>query len=102
MPHLSKADKAAKVSVTEAQRRKEVALAKTREIELAQLEGKLVPKAEVTRFWAGRCGAIRDSFLSMPDRLAARLAGKHEAEIRVALRDEIEEALRSLHAEAQR
>lgn len=87
---------------SESRRRKEKALADLREMEAAEKAGKLVPKAEVTRFWAGRCGAIRDSFLSMPDRLAARLAGKHEAEIRVALRDEIEEALRSLHAEAQR
>ena len=99
---MARASKGAMATESESRRRKEKALADLRELEVGEKKGKLVAKAEVQSFWSERCANIRDAFLNMPDRLAARLAGKHEAEIRVALRDEIEEALRSLHAEAQR
>jgi archaeosine-15-forming tRNA-guanine transglycosylase len=101
MPHLSKTDKKAKVSATEADRRKTVALAELRELELAQKRGALLPAAEVRKVWAERLAALKDRVLMLPDRLAARLANRPEPEVRVVLRDEIEECLRGIHADAQ-
>jgi hypothetical protein len=47
MPHLSKADRTADVSASEARRRKEVALAGLRELQLRQAEGKLLSATQV-------------------------------------------------------
>lgn len=98
MPKLSKADQAAKVSATEARRRKEVALAELREMEVAQRARALLPAAEVRQTWAEGLAVIRDRILMLPDRLAARLAHRPEAEVRAVLRDELEECLRGIHA----
>jgi hypothetical protein len=100
MPKLSKADQAAKVSATEARRRKELALARLREMEVAQKAGLLLPASDVRSTWAERLGALKDRILILPDRLAARLANRPEAEVRAILRDELEEALRAIHADA--
>ncbi|MGE5597626.1 MAG: hypothetical protein ACM3S1_16505 [Hyphomicrobiales bacterium] len=98
---LSKADKRAKVSQNEARRRKEVALAELREIERDQKRGALLPAADVRKVWAERLGALKDRVLMLPDRLAARLANRPETEVRGVLRDELEECLRGIHADAQ-
>lgn len=100
MPKLSKADKKAKISQTEARRRKELALAEIREMERDQKRGSLLPATEVRKVWADRLGALKDRVLMLPDRLAARLANRPEAEVRGVLRDEIEECLRGIHADA--
>jgi len=100
MPKLSKADQQAKVSTTEARRRKEVALARLREMEAAQRAGVLLFAADVRKVWAERLGALKDRVLILPDRLAARLANRPEAEVRAILRDELEECLRGIHADA--
>lgn len=99
MPKLSKADQAAKISTTEARRRKEVALAELRELEVRQRRGELLEAASVQRQWAGGLAVLRDRLLSLPDRLGAILAGRGEVEVRVLLRDALEEALRGIHAD---
>ena len=102
MPKLSKADQAAKISTTEARRRKEVALAELREMEAAQRAGELLPAAGVRQTWAAGLAALKDRILILPDRLAARLAHRPESEVRAILRDELEECLRGIHADAAR
>lgn len=101
MPKLSKADQHAKISATEARRRKELALAEIREMERDQKRGSLLPAAEVRKVWAERLGALKDRVLMLPDRLSARLANRPETEVRGVLRDELEECLRGIHADAQ-
>ncbi len=83
----------------EADRRKAVALAELRELELRQKRGELLAVADVRREWAEGYAALRDRILALPDRLAARLAGRGEQEVRLLLRDELEECLRGLHAD---
>lgn len=100
MPKLSLKDAAAKVSANEGNRRRIIALASLRELELATKKKGLLPAAEVKRVWSEQLAALRDRLLSLPDRLAARIAGRDEAEVRAALRDELEEALRGIHAAA--
>jgi len=99
MPKLSKADKRAKVSATEARRRKECALAELREMERDQKRGALLPAAAVRKVWAERLGALKDRVLMLPDRLAARLANRAETDVRAVLRDELENCLRAIHAD---
>ncbi len=100
MPKLSKADQAAKITTNEARRRKELALAEIREMERDKLRGALLPAADVRKVWAERLSALKDRVLMLPDRLAARLANRPEAEVRTILRDELEQALRAIHADA--
>jgi hypothetical protein len=96
MPNLSKTDCRAKISANEARRRKEVALAALREIELAHRRGELIDAADAVREWSAACAMLRTRLLSIPDRVAASLAGKAEAEIRDMLRSEITGALTAL------
>lgn len=101
MPTMSKADQAAKISQAEADRRRALALAELREMERDQKRGQLLPAADVRKVWAEQLAGLKDRLLALPDRLAASLAGRPEIEVRAALRDGIEDALRGLHAEAQ-
>jgi hypothetical protein len=101
MPKLSKADQQSKISATEAERRRKVAMAQIREMERDQKRGALIPAAEVRKVWADRLGALKDRVLMLPDRLAARLANRPETEVRAVLRDELEDCLRGVHANAQ-
>jgi hypothetical protein len=101
MPKLSKADERTKISANEARRRKEVALAELRELERDRVKGKLLPAADVEKVWSENLACIRDRMLMLPDRLAARLAGRDESFIRQQMRTEIEEALRNAHAQAR-
>ena len=87
-----------KVTKTEADRRKAVALAELRELELRQRRGELLEVAEVRRQWAAGLASLRDRLLSLPDRLGAVLAGRGEVEVRTTLREALEEALRGIHA----
>ncbi len=100
MPRLSKTDQKAKISATEAERRRKVAMAQIREMERDQKRGALLPAADVRKVWAERLGALKDRVLMLPDRLAARLANRNEADVRLILRDELEDCLRGIHADA--
>ena len=86
------------ISKAEADRRKAVALAELRELELRQRRGELLEAAEVQKQWAAGLAALRDRLLSLPDRLGAVLAGRGEVEVRTTLREALEEALRGIHA----
>lgn len=101
MPKLSKADQQAKISATEAERRRKVALAEIREMERDERRGALLPAATIRKVWVERLGALKDRVLMLPDRLAARLANRSEIEVRAVLRDELEDCLRGIHADAQ-
>lgn len=101
MPRLTKADKASRVTITEANRRKALALAELREMERDERRGALLPAQEVRRVWADRLAALKDRVLMLPDRLAARLANRAEVDVRMILRDELEQCLRGIHADAQ-
>ena len=100
MPKLSGADQAAKVSANEARRRKEVALAGMRELELGRMQSNLLDAEKVQAFWTEQCARFSQALLSMPDRVADALVRKDAAAIRLRLREEIEEVLRGLAANA--
>ena len=74
MPTLSKADKKIKVSQVEADRRRTLALARLRELELAEKQGKLIDRSKVEREWFEHGRLIRDAFLGIPARLGSLLA----------------------------
>lgn len=96
MPTLSKADKKAKISQNEANRRRTVALAKLRELELAEKQGKLIDRSSVESTWFEKGRLIRDGVLAISDRLASLLASTTDphqvhqlldSELRKALND---------------
>jgi len=89
-----------KITKDEADRRKAVALAELRELEVRERRGELLEAAEVQKQWAAGLAALRDRLLSLPDRLGAVLAGRGELEARALLREALEEALRSIHADS--
>ena len=90
MPNLSAADRAAKISANEARRRKEVALARLREIEVAEREGKLIAADAVADRWraiAGKLGAALDR---IPSRCAHAVhAAKDQREAEKLLAAEV-------------
>jgi len=88
-----------KISKAEADRRKAVALAELRELEVRQRRGELLEATEVQKQWAAGLASLRDRLLSLPDRLGAVLAGRGEGEVRAMLRDALEEALRAIHVD---
>ena len=102
MPTLSKADKRAKVSQNEARRRKEVALARLRELELAEKETRLVSADAMTNTWTTVAGKMRDAVLRIPDKCAPAVAAAQDArEARGILQAECEAILRALSNELQ-
>ena len=70
---------AALETLEDAQRRKEVALANTRELEYAEKIGELVPVAEMEQAWANIGQVFRDSLLSLPEKIAPQLAALTDA-----------------------
>jgi hypothetical protein len=101
MPTLSKADQKARISQNEARRRKEVALAKLRELEAREKEGKLISREHALQVWSEALGRIRDRCLAVPDRMAPQLVAIIEVtEIRNKLRHEMEDLLTGLSKNA--
>jgi hypothetical protein len=92
--------KKAPMTQREARRRKDVALMRIRELQLRKEQGLLISVAAVERKYAELMARFRDRALSLPDRLASRLAGQPEGSVRDMLRTELEETLRVLHGEA--
>ncbi len=73
MPKLSKKDEAAKMSITESRRRKEIALMQLREMEAARKRGELI-EAGVAESLITELGVkVRDGALALASRIAARL-----------------------------
>jgi len=100
MPTLSRKDKRAKVSQNEARRRKEVALARIREMEADERAGKLIQAEAVRDAWVKILSAVKAAVLRLPDKLAPTLAAVSDArEARAILAAECEAILKALHEE---
>lgn len=80
--------------MTDAQLRKEIALADLRQLEVAEKSGELIPLAAERAATAVMGQMTRAKFLAMPDALCDQLAAYTDAgEVRAFLRREIEERL---------
>lgn len=62
------------MSEVEAKRRKEAALAETRELELARLKGEMINAADASHAWSEILTAVKSAMLSIPDEIAETLA----------------------------
>lgn len=62
-------------AIGEARLAKEQALARLRQLQSGQLEGKLLDREEVRAHWAQAFAALRDRALGMADRISSRGAG---------------------------
>ena len=87
---------AGKITSNEARRQKEVALARLRQLEVAEREGEVIQTAAVRTAWSEHHARIRDRFLSIPDRLSEALANQPAGVVREKLTAEIEDALRNI------
>ena len=97
MPNLSKQDKQAVVSANEARRRKEVALAQLREMEVAERAGKLYDAAAVQNAVVSMNAAIREAVLRIPDKLAPQAAATSDPrQVRSILMAECKAILKNL------
>ena len=74
MPKLSNSDRRAKVSANEANRRRLVALAKLRELQLGAYEGKLLNRDEVRSAVSAMIGAAKNRLIVIADELCDELA----------------------------
>jgi hypothetical protein len=74
-----RSDKRSKISATEARRRKEVALARLREMEADERAGKLIASERIKDAWVKILSAINTGVLRMPDNLAPQLAAAGDA-----------------------
>lgn len=103
MPKLSKRDQVAKVSQNEARRRKEVALARLREMEVAEREGKLIQVEAAADAIAKAFGIVKAAVLRIPDKAVRHvMAAAEPGEGREILIRECESALKGAHDELQR
>ena len=85
------------MSLAEAERRKEVALASLRELELAREEGKLVPIEDAVAEQARDHLIVRNLLLSFGSKMAPTLAPLKDAEaIKSAIDDEVAKMFASL------
>ena len=71
-------------------------MARKRELEVAQLEGKLVSVETTQATWAAIIATARQRLLAIPSRVGPRVAGLDAAEASELLRREIYEALHEL------
>lgn len=87
-------------SLADAQLRKEIALADTRELERDLRQGELIPLIEAQRAWAVLIQTTRTKMLALPNALAAQLAAYTDAgEIRALLIKDIDGRLNQLAEE---
>jgi hypothetical protein len=87
----------AKQSEREARRRKEWALARKHELQVAQIEGRLVDAAEVRDAWVKVAAKLKDAVLRIPDKVAPAVhAAGTVQECRTVLQAECESILRTL------
>jgi phage terminase Nu1 subunit (DNA packaging protein) len=100
---LSKADKAAVVSASEARRRKEVALAELREMERDKRRGDLIERAEVRQTWLKVAVQFRDALMRIPTKCAPSVAAAagDAREVERVLLAEVEGILRTLANDLQ-
>lgn len=80
--------------------RKNFALARRRELELAQLEGLLVPAEEVKSAWVKVLATVKTGVLRIPDRASQQVAASSDLrEVRTILERECEAVLKGIHDE---
>jgi hypothetical protein len=87
--HEEKSEEAEPVTLLEAKRRKELALALRNEIAVAQLQGQLISKEEVEEGRVRRIQAVRGALMSLPGKLSGALAMRNADEIYEVLEGEI-------------
>ncbi len=89
-------------SFNRARAAKEMALAKERELELRKRKGELLDKMDVEQEWTRRLVGFKNILLSIPNRLAQRLAAiTDDKEIKALLAAEIGAAMQSLIEDKQ-
>lgn len=89
-----------RISEHEARRQKEVALARLRQMEVAEKEGRMIDAQMVRDRWASIAGRVREALLAFPDRCAPNIAGATGSDagmVRAALLVEVETLLKTLH-----
>jgi hypothetical protein len=86
MPHSNSALAAAKLE-------KERALARLRQLQTGQLEGRLLDVDQVQAVWAAGFGRLRDLALGLPERVASRGAHRSAAELQAIVAAEVESLL---------
>lgn len=102
MPHLTKAEKQGRVTITEANRRKALALAELREMERDERRGALLPAECVRDKWVTICASIRAGVLRLPDKLAPQvIAAGDLREAHALILAECEAILRGLQDEIE-
>lgn len=86
-----------KTTLTEARTRREIALAKKAELEVARIRGELVPRAEAEAAYMEVIAALKANLEAIPQRVAPALVGlKDMRAIQGIVRREIETAMRGL------
>ena len=97
MQKRGRPDTGARTTEKEARRRKEVALAELRELEVAQQRGLLLRRGDVERTWAETAAMLRDAVLRIPDMAAPQLVGLRDgAEALAVLSDVCDHVLRTV------
>jgi phage terminase Nu1 subunit (DNA packaging protein) len=86
-------------TLASAQRRKEAAIADRRELEVAELRGKLLDVAVVRSVLADAFANLRRRLLALPDRLGAELAGADRVTVTDRLGAELTATLEVLAAD---
>lgn len=94
-PMAERGDVAEGISLAEARRRKENALAELREVELAEKKGGLVPARDVEIRWAGIITAARTRLLELPTRVKQAVPELTPAQVEL-VRAMVHEALTDL------
>lgn len=80
--------------------RKNFALARRREIELEELEGKMVRADEVKEAWVKTLTTVKTGVLRIPDRTSQQVAASTDLrEVRAILERECENVLKGIHDE---
>lgn len=89
-----------KISLDEAKRRKAVADAMIREIDLDRAAGSVVPIADITDIVGREYAAVREGMLGLGPRVAPRLVGQTEAGVIAStIRAGVDEILEALKAD---
>jgi phage terminase Nu1 subunit (DNA packaging protein) len=82
-------------SLVEAARRKEVALARLRELELAEKRGELINAAEAERAWSEALANMKARLLTVPARVSSRLPSLSHRDI-AAIDAELRQAMNEI------
>jgi hypothetical protein len=80
-------------AIGDARLAKEQALARLRQLQTGQLEGRLLDREEVRAQWASAFASLRDRALGMGDRIASRGAGRSAEELRAVVDAEVRDLL---------